>query len=192
MTFNANIPASTDLISQSQSQIQTNFSQSNTAFGVDHTAFDVVSNQGKHKKSTYVEQGSDPATLANELDVYTKDLGGVTTLYLRKESNGTVVQMSGQDPTIASSGSTFLPGGIIIKWGIVSAASANPISFASAFPTNCWSVVAQPINSGAATVANDYVYIYNVTTSGFSATGVQRVAKVGNTGFNYYYIAIGN
>ena len=192
MTFNAAIPAATDLISQSQSQIQTNFSQSNTAFGIDHTAFDVVSNQGKHKKSTYVEQAADPATSANEVALYSKDLAAVSTLFLRKESNGTVVQMSGQDPTAAAAGSTFLPGGIIMKWGTVSAATANPITFASAFPNNCWSVVAQPINSNAATVANDYVYIYSVTTSGFSATGVRRTSLVANTSFNYFYIAVGN
>jgi len=42
MSYNASIPQATDLISQSQSQIQTNFSQANTAFGIDHTAPPIV------------------------------------------------------------------------------------------------------------------------------------------------------
>src|SRR5437899_7348489 len=110
MTYNANIPQATDLISQSQSQLLTNFSQANTAFGIDHTAFDVLTNQGKHKKATLVEQTIDPVTLANEAAVYSKDVAGVTTTFLRKESAGTVIATSGQDPIRASVGSTFLPG----------------------------------------------------------------------------------
>ena len=49
MTFNPNIPGASDLLSQSQSEIQTNFSSSNTSFGVDHYAFDSVSNNGLHQ-----------------------------------------------------------------------------------------------------------------------------------------------
>lgn len=193
MTFNAAIPQATDLISNSQSQIQTNFSQSNTAFGIDHTAFDVVSNQGKHKKSTYVEQGADPATLADEMALYSKDLAGVTTLYLRKENNGTVVQISGQDPTSATSGSSFLPGGIVIKWGTFSiggSGTATP-TFATAFPNNCFVVVPAVIDSGSPTVADSAVYAYNYTVNGFSATGTKRVSRTA-LALTASYIAIGN
>lgn len=191
MTFNASIPQPNDLISQSQAQIQTNFSQSNTAFGIDHTAFDVVSNQGKHKKSTYVEQAANPATSANEVAVYSKELSGASTLYLRKENNGTVIQMSAQDPTIAASGSSFLPGGVIIKWGSATVTNTQTVNFASAFPTACWQVILQPINNGAVTVANDYVYVASSSTTGFNATGVRRTSLVGNT-VTFSYIAIGN
>ncbi len=191
MTFNANIPQATDLISQSQSQIQTNFSQSNTAFGVDHTAFDVVSNQGKHKKSTYVEQAANPTTAVNEMALFSKDLAGTTTLYLRKESNGTVIQMSGQDPFIAASGSSFLPGGIIIKWGNATVTNTQTVSFASAFPSNCFQVVCQPISASGVTTVNDYVYVASSNVNGFNATAVRRISLQGNT-VTFSYIAIGN
>lgn len=125
MTYNAGIPQPTDIISSSQSQLQTNFSQANTAFGIDHTAFDVLSNQGKHKQSTYVEI-TDPTTLANEIAVYSKDLAGVTNLYLRQESNGNIVRMTagnqnaktGADTAKSSNnGETFFPGGFLMKFG---------------------------------------------------------------------------
>lgn len=185
MTFNPSIPASTDLISQSQSQIQTNFSQSNTAFGIDHTAFDVVSNQGKHKKSTYVEQGADPATAANELAIYSKDLGAVSTLYLRKESNGTVIQMSARDPVIAASGCSFLPGGILIQWGTYSLAAGTlttPVAFAVTFPTAVYSLTI----TGDITNNKSMPSYSTLTTSGFNGNKT-------DTGFatNYTYIAIG-
>ena len=91
MTFNPNIPQATDLTSASQSQILTNFSQLNTIFDVDHVTYDnaTVANRGKHDKSTYIEQGADPATSANEVALYSKDLSTVSTLYMRKESSGT-------------------------------------------------------------------------------------------------------
>lgn len=182
MTFNANIPQATDLISQSQSQIQTNFSQSNTAFGIDHTAFDVVTNQGKHKKSTYVEQGSDPATSANEVALYSKDLASVSTLYLRKESNGTVIQMSGADPIDAASGKTFLPGGFLMQWGTYSIASpltTTAVSFASNFNT----VYSLVITGNTVGQVASYS---SLATSGF--TGVRSSTTGTNT---FTYIAIG-
>lgn len=184
MTYNPSIPQSTDLISQSQSQILTNFSQANTAFSVDHTAFDVVSNQGKHKKVTLVEQ-SDPVTSANEMALYSKDLAAVTTLYMRKESNGTVIQMSAQDPTIASSGSTFLPGGIIMKWGNTGVVSDNSVvTFASAFPTACWGVVITIIDPNATSKT------INVKTSSLSTS--QFLVRVSTGSTSAFYYAIGN
>ena len=185
MTFNAAIPQSTDLISQSQAQILTNFSQSNTAFGIDHTAFDVVSNQGKHKKSTYVEQGSDPATLANEMAVYSKDLSAVTTLYLRKESNGTVIQMSGVDPIDAASGCTFLPGGFLIQWGTYTLAAPNsttPVAFATSFST-----VYSLTITGNNTLNSSLPAYSGLSLSGFNGN---RASPLAGT-VTYTYMAIG-
>lgn len=130
MTYNANIPQATDLISQSQSQIQTNFSQANTAFGIDHTSFDTVADQGKHKKSTYYEQLANPTTLINEVALYSKDSpapsAGQTSLFLRQESNGNVIQMTAGNQNAKSgantakstnNGETFMPGAFLMKFG---------------------------------------------------------------------------
>ncbi len=185
MTFDASIPQATDLISQSQSQIQTNFSQSNTAFGIDHTAFDVVSNQGKHKKSTYVDQASNPSTSANEVALYTKNLSGASTLYLRKESNGTVVQMSGPDPVVAASGLSFLPGGIIIQWGTYTITNGNAtvaVLFSSSFTT-----VYSLVITGNGSADSSRPYYTSLSASGFTG------GRGGTAGtVNYTYIAIGS
>ena len=191
MTFNPAIPGPTDLISASQSQIQTNFSQSNTAFGIDHTAFDVLTNQGKHKKSTYVEQAVDPVTAANELALYSKDLAGVSTLYMRKESSGTVIQMSGVDPTLATQGKTFLPGGLIIQWvtyTINNGSSTATVSFAAAFPTAVYSLTITCSAFNGGNVPGDL--LVNYTGLGLSQFTGQRI-NAPATGANYSYIAIG-
>lgn len=201
MTFNPNIPTSSNIPSQSQAQFLTNFGQLNTIFDVDHVTFNdaTVANRGKHTKTTYIEWAmppeatADPITSSNELALYSKESGSVSTLFLRKESNGTVIQMSGQDPTIATSGSTFLPGGIVLKWGQFSTnagGTATP-TFASAFPTACFVVVASVIDTGTPTTANSAVYAYNYSTTGFSATGTKRTALQALQ-LNASYIAIGN
>lgn len=196
MTFNANIPQATDLISASQSQIQTNFSQSNTVFGVDHTAFDVVTNQGKHKKSTYVEQLANPATSPDELTLFSKDLGGATTLYLRKENNGTVIQMSGQDPVAASEGQTFLPGGMILKWGKqVTVSDGVLFTYGTgAFPTATFMVCISPAPADVnQNTVNDYAYVrQNPAINGFTCTTVKRASVSILASCVINYIAIGN
>jgi len=144
MTFNANIPQATDLMSASQSQIQTNFSQSNTAFGIDHTAFDVVSNQGKHKKVSYLAPIADPATGVGEGISYTKTVVALTELFYRKASNGQVVPISclrafGRfvpqvGPTITDS---FNVGSVVRN-----STGNYTINFSTALPSTSYSIVA--------------------------------------------------
>lgn len=101
MTYNPNIPQPIDDMSVSQGDLLTNFGDLNTVYGSsgDHVALDAASNRGKHKKVTFVSQGSDPdtdspATLENELAMFALEEGSDTELYLRKESNGTVNQIT--------------------------------------------------------------------------------------------------
>ena len=49
MVYKPNIPASTDKPAQSQPEIQTNFSELNTQFSLEHVAFNAGADNGKHK-----------------------------------------------------------------------------------------------------------------------------------------------
>ena len=49
MVYKSTIPGAADIPNQSQSQIKENFTQLNTQFGTEHTAFDSATNNGKHK-----------------------------------------------------------------------------------------------------------------------------------------------
>ena len=141
MTYNPNIPQADDLISESQGQILDNFTQLNEVFGKDHVKYDdaTVADRGRHKQSTYTELSADPATLVNENAIYTKDVNAISQLFLRKQSSGTVIQMSAEDPIRAQNGTSFLPGlstgGILIQWGQLSIASGGPhnVNFPTAF-----------------------------------------------------------
>lgn len=193
MTYNPAIPQATDLISQSQSQILTNFSQADTAFAIDHTAFSVLADQGKHKKSTYYEQAVDPTTLINEVALYSKDLAGATTLYLRQESNGNVVQMTAGNQNAKSgantakssnNGETFWPGGFLAKFGqsneaatsrtIIFTTDANLDNF-----NNIFSVFLYPLGSGQ-------------TVSLISLANTNFVLSTPSAGVTIFWLAIGN
>lgn len=184
MVYNASIPNSSDLLSNSQPQLLENFSQLNTIFQENHVAFDdaTAADRGKHTFLSMIDQVAAPTTAINELALYGKATGGISTLYMRKESNGTEIQMSGPDPVAAATGTSFLPGGIIIQWGPFSGNNAGIVNtFATAFPNNCWSVVATGANVA---LTSNVLKVTSLTTANFTGR-----CPNGEAGF---YIAIGN
>lgn len=73
MAYNNSIPQQTDLISQSQVQILENFSQLDLQYGTsgDHVEFTATSNNGKHKKVSWVDQsGAPPSSVAGDVVAY--------------------------------------------------------------------------------------------------------------------------
>jgi len=103
MTYNPAIPGATDLISSSQSQIQTNFSQADTAFAIDHTAFSTVANQGQHKKVTLIAPIVDQDQVGNLSTVYSKTSGsGVELFYQHGTAGNGVSQLTGGGVTAAA------------------------------------------------------------------------------------------
>lgn len=175
MTFTPGIPASGQTLGASRTQVLGNFTNYFDVISVNHGApnGEPAASQGKHKFVEMPAQASDPATIAGEISTYCKTSGaGAQELYLRRASNGTVIQMSVGDPVIAASGSTFLPGGIIMKWGPV-ATGAN--LFTPPFPNNVYSFQMSQGNGGGTFSAID--------VNGFTAASVVAPS---------YYLAIGN
>lgn len=81
--------------------------------------------------------------------------------------------------TVAQSGSMAMPNGLIMKWG--QGNGINPtISFATAFPTTCWQVIATARSTNA-----DPVAVNTITVSTF-------VAQTGGFSLTVGYVAFGN
>lgn len=158
MTYNPLIPAANDLLSISQGDIQTNFSQANTIMSADHYEFNnaTVANRGKHKSAVLPEAAA-IATAANEGALYTKDDGTRPALYYRQESNGTEIKMTGIDPLRATNGYTFLQGNMLMQWGKVAAPGASgTVNFPIVFTAAPYSVqLTLQRNSGNQTVCLD-------------------------------------
>lgn len=179
MTFTSGVPASGQSLGQTLTPIQNNFTNYFNTISVNHVAPN-ISGAGKHTFSEFVTQGADPATSVNEITLYGKTTGGATELFIRKDNSGNVYQLTTGTPVNAATGSTFLPGGLLINWGITN--SLTP-SFNRAFSAPPYSIQVSPSADNAArtvVVSNSSV----PTSTGFTVL-------VSNTGLFYYYIAIG-
>jgi len=118
MAYQPNIPLPTDLLKNSQADIQANFISNSAAFNQNHVDFNDA-NAGKHKFLQMPEQSVSPVTAANEMALYTKEQDGVSQMFIRRESDGTEINIT-NDGLKANPGWARLPNGLIMKWGIVS------------------------------------------------------------------------
>jgi len=178
MTFNPNIPQASDLISQSQAQILTNFGQVNTIFDIDHVTFNnaTAANRGKHDKSTYVEQASDPVTSTNEVAVYSKDTGTQPDLFYRPESAGTAVRLTGGGLTAAAwvrfnvSGAviTVLESYNVSSVSITGANGVVTINFSRVFANTNYAALINAIQTGSGDNVNRKVNLSAQTTAAYS------------------------
>lgn len=137
MSYNPDIPQANDDPSQSQGQILSNFQTLNTFLSVNHVPLN-DGDQGKHANVVMPEQSADPATAANESALYCKefDVDGmgtlVSTLFFRNEGSGDVTTFGG--PSLrASSGYTYIPGGLLVQWNTVTVTSNNNVAFPITF-----------------------------------------------------------
>jgi len=95
MTFDPAIPQPTDVLSDSQSDLLTNFGQLNTQFSVNHVAFDDgSSDKGKHKFVTFVEQAAAPTTIGDEYALYAMDDSGEPEIFAQPEASTSGFQIT--------------------------------------------------------------------------------------------------
>lgn len=104
MTYNPAIPNANDPISQSQSQIKTNFGQADIIFDVNHVTFDNVTatDRGKHRKVEFIRQVADPGSAATQLDLYQKLSGTSSELFFQRDNVASVTQLTGGGITTAA------------------------------------------------------------------------------------------
>lgn len=185
-TYNRDIPFSTHNPSTDQPLMQTNTNSIDDLINVDHFTFS-SGQAGKHnvvRHPTPQSPMTSPGTGALEWAYYTKTLasGAVETFWQRPAQlvNGPDIQMTTNlAPTASTNGYTFIPGGLIIQWGQITATTSSYTSllFATnnvAFPNNCYDVFTQPYATG--------------TEPGSQATVAIRKSSVSKTGFQWAFI----
>jgi hypothetical protein len=149
MTYNPAIPGPSDFISASQAEIQTNFSEVDTAFGIDHTPFSTLANQGLHKKVSLLAPITDPDQAGSIGTLYTKTAGTGTELFYQKGTAGAgVSQLTGGGVTAGAWVSINAAGAIQASFNIqmvsVTAGPANvyTITFSRSFNATSYLAVA--------------------------------------------------
>jgi len=181
MVYKTGIPVGSTKPKNTYTDIAENFTQLNNQYGTtgDHVEFTASSNNGKHKKSTYLSQGTtDQNTGSTDVAVYAKTISGSTELYYRQPSNGSVVQWTRGTPSIGNPSYTFLPGGFKMQFGSVTANSSGvtvPLAFSSAV----YSITATCFNTDSSA---------NVTVENVSIASCKLYSSKTNL---VYYVAIG-
>lgn len=189
LTFYNNIPTASQRLRDSQPQFLTNFASLQTFLETNHVAFSAA-NSGKHKFLQLPEQSSAPTVAANEMGLYTKEQGSVSQLFVRRESDGTEINLTNPTSSIVTSGYTTLVNGLIIKWGVTGNLAGNTTTTASfpvAFPTNCFAVVCTGYQTSS---GNQLATITAYNASGFTVFNRQLIGI--STVIKATYIAIGN
>ena len=195
MAYQSNKPAATDSLSQSQSDIQGNF----TALGL------MLDPDNKIIKLPVAT--ADPTTPAGAGALYTKAIAGVPpllpALFWRGESDATAIDFTTAGKT--NPGWCRLPCGIIIKWGVSAnilygatgtatlANGAGIPNFAAGSPLMCH-VSAQTYNDSS-TDKTGTVSLISCDDGAAHAVTCRAVAcfgsGTGTTGVSFSYIAIG-
>lgn len=193
ITYTPGTPNATDPIPSTQQPIQNNFLSLNQQFGVDHLPLTSSTPYGYHNKATLVQQSAAPTAVSLADILYTISAGtpAKTELYMLRSSGdgGAAIQLTdfAGGPVINNPGSTFLPGGIILNWGTVSATTSGATAtFASAFPNICWGVVIS-VDTSTSNPSGNVAY---VTSGDISKTGFK--AWVTSSARTCFWFAIGN
>ena len=126
-TYTPGQPPNGSSLGSTRDLIRNNIDGIYQRLGVDHITNNLAG-AGKHNQVTSVAQAADPVTNATENAIYCKLASGINELFMRRSSNGSVIQLTSGTPISATTGFTYLPGtathGLRLLWGI-SAGVAN-------------------------------------------------------------------
>ena len=208
-TFNPNVPTGLVNLDQDYKNLQLNFNQINNTYATDHVALTEASglipagSGGAHKvvhMTSFSTLASNPPNnqpvaspaavgLMGELFIaqINDGINSDEALYY-KSGGGRLTQFTRNfQPSISTSGYTFLPGGLILQYGsaLTLAGGNTPVTFNASAPfTNIFTVnVTRNQNSVSTTVCG----VASVIPTGFTFTD-----SSGAVGSTFYWIALGN
>lgn len=198
--YQPNIPTGTVNLNQDYSNIQGNFQQLDTTFGIDHFAFsDTTSNNGYHTVVHLSKQSATPSPVATSGEIYSKIATQIIsdTALFYQTGTGINVQMTmNVAPIAAARGLTFLPGGMLMQWGTITITSTHQtgtVTYATggvAMPTGTLQVFFS-LNANSSTVTSQ-----SNTISVVSSTNTEFTYLYNGNGPGSYpsfnWLAIGN
>ena len=119
-------PQATDRISATQAPIQTNFTSLSTTLNINHVGITTATDYGKHIKVDLTTIGAAPTAAATELVAYNLlfATSAKQELYVRRNGE-TGVPITARGGTTA--GWTYLPSGLLVKWGSITTAAASQV-----------------------------------------------------------------
>ena len=185
-TYTTDIPDGPNNPSNDQPDMKINTNSIDSIIAVDHVGFNTAKG-GFHKQVKFSANQSAPGFGTGVGDIYANTAVGNSWPFWQNALGST--QLAGPTSTSASNGSTYLPGGIILKWGFVNSITNGTVTFTTAFPNNIFAVMTTAYYSGSASgVGATTLRKSQVLVTGFEWTFNTNASNY--TGFNW--IAVGN
>lgn len=139
---------------------------------------------------TVAGTSSDPAAIADAFIMYSKTDGAGNSELFGINENSAVMQFTRGAPLNQQNGSSFLPGGMILKWGIFSMGAGittADVNFPNgAFPTSVYSLVITGTTANSLNTAG--VDLSNTNLTKFRA--FRSASPASNQ--SYFYFVMGN
>ena len=181
-------PNSGQSLGQTRDQMRTNTDLLKQSLAVNHVDLGLA-DVGKHKFVVMPVQSAAPTTLAGEAATYTKDVAGASQVFFVRDNVGaSEIQITGPTLLQANNGYCFLPGGLMMQWGVVAAASSSTfvVTFTPAFSVAPYHVSLTGTRAASNPGSTDsWVVAGTLATSGFT------IYNSGGHNLGYYWMAIG-
>lgn len=207
MAYNANIPQPGDRLKDSQPELLANFQAINTLVGINHATFGDP-NAGKHTVIDLVPQtGSPPVVFPAGENVIYSFLDPITSqneIYINKTQQAAVVQVPATASVLSvtnfpgnnSSGWSYLPSGVILKWGLASTAAGGeqtitfPVGATIPVFVQCFNVQITMVR-GVPGDPNLFATVHAATGLNFTVYSGQRTVASSPVQTFFYWLAIG-
>ena len=191
MSYNNTIPKPTDTLQTSQADLLNNFIAINSFVDVDHKTFGDT-NEGAHAKVTLPDNASTPAFSGTNSGIYSN-----TAFTMKNEIFVHGESLSNEIPMTAAlyneSGWTYLPSGILLKWGTASATAVGAITFPTAATIPAFKAIFNvQLTTWSGLTSDDDVAIRlrSWSTLDFGVYASKRTQSASNTVY-FKYLAIG-
>lgn len=195
MAYQQNIPQAGDRLKDSQADLLGNFQAIKQLIDVNHATFGSA-NEGKHNKVTFPVQNPASVFAAGDLGLYSflSPLTARNELYLYDYA-GNRIPITASQQVASSAGWTYLPSGVLIKWGNSTANGLTTITFPSGATIPAFTSIFSMSVTTAYISASDgdkFVRLNNFVApwTQFSVYGSARTT-VSNKSVAFQYIAIG-
>ena len=178
MSWDKTKPADSDLVFNSvgSTAIRGNFEALDSAWLENHVSISDASHAGKHRR-VVIRDGNSPSTDADEIALYANETSLTSAvdgqeLYFKRQSNGDYWPITAAKKQ-ANTGWTYLPSGILIKWGQDTGTGDDSYTF----PTG--------------TTYKSFTSVYQATLTPYDSTSgdvdkTVRLKTLSTTGFTYY------
>lgn len=187
LTFTTGIPAGPHNPSVDQPPMMVNNDNIAAFVAIDHVGFNVMAPavSGQHLQVTFNSNNVPSVPTSPPVLFTNNDAFNTPQLFFY---SGAAAKTTDQY-TASANGSTFLLGGIIVKWGSVTATDNTTISFPKAFPNNCYNV---QITVNATTVLPTLVTVSGAPIAGGFTPRVKDTNGTTVAPIAIFYLAIGN